>query len=352
MLELLRNGLTRITTSQGPEELQKKHGEEDQEDVLLSRDQKGQVAPADAGSFSNVNPSEDEPYLVASESKDPVLHRLPHTEGLRCLDKSATIDPCQNLQELVRKWKLCTVTQVEENKVLLRLFPILATFLIFGVVLQLGNSLFLVQGGTLDNQLSQHTVVPLTALLAVSGLSDLATTQFLLPLLNRVLKLDKGIPPKVKIAIGLFISILCCITAAEVEAHRLKVVEKNDLINDPYEIVPMSIFWLFPRFILLGVIDGFAGDGLEDFFDDHVPSIMRIYKHLSSESVFCAGSLLSALLVVIAAETSKLTGRRSWFKDSVNTSRLNYFYWLIAILGVINLLCYVFVAVKCSPKKF
>ncbi|XP_068644933.1 protein NRT1/ PTR FAMILY 5.9-like [Aristolochia californica] len=153
-------------------------------------------------------------------------------------------------------------------------------------------------------------VVPLTALLAVSRLSDVATTQFLLPLLNRMLKLEKGIP-KVKITIGLFISILCCITAAEVEAHRLKVVEKNNLINYPYDIVPMSIFWLFSQFILLGVIDGLASDGLDDFFDDHVPSIMRIYKHLSSESVFEAGSLLSALLVVIAAETSKLAGTQS-----------------------------------------
>ncbi|KAG9453946.1 hypothetical protein H6P81_006850 [Aristolochia fimbriata] len=287
--------------------------------------------------------------------KDPsvVYSSLPHTEGLRCLDRAAIRDPSdhQDAEAQVRRWKLCTVTQVEETKVLLRLFPIWSTFLMYGVVLSMGDTLFLEQGGNLDNHLSKQMTVPLSALLAFSRFSDVVTIQFLLPLVNRVLKLDEGIPPKMRIGLGLLISIPCCVTAAEVESRRLIVVKEKGLIDDAEDTVPMSIFYLVPQFVLLGVMEGFMSDGLSGFFEDHVPPRMRVYKELSSESVIGAGSLISALLIVTTREATMLGGKRSWFQYIVNGSRLDLFYWLITILSVVNLLFYVFVAVKQSPPK-
>lgn len=37
----------------------------------------------------------------------------------------------------------------------------------------------------------------------------------------------------------------------------------------------MSVFWLAPQFLIIGVADGFALVGLQEFFYDQVPDSMR-----------------------------------------------------------------------------
>ncbi|KAF5186790.1 NRT1/ PTR FAMILY 6.2 [Thalictrum thalictroides] len=64
----------------------------------------------------------------------PQATRIHHTEQFRCLDKAAIIvegDFEKNGSSSPNPWKLCSVTKIEEVKMMIRLLPIWATTIIF-----------------------------------------------------------------------------------------------------------------------------------------------------------------------------------------------------------------------------
>ncbi|KAL5991517.1 hypothetical protein ACLOJK_012426 [Asimina triloba] len=98
----------------------------------------------------------------------------------------------------------------EESKHLLRLFPIRATFLMYGMVLSLGRSFFIAQANTLDRKLSPRFQVPITFLSAVSALSKLVVTKACLPLLNWLSGLGSGVSRRIRIGVGFLVAAFCC----------------------------------------------------------------------------------------------------------------------------------------------
>ena len=59
-------------------------------------------------------------------------------------------------------WRLCTVTQIEELKILLRMFPIWATGIVFFTVCAQNSSMFIEQGMALNNQIGSFKIPPAT----------------------------------------------------------------------------------------------------------------------------------------------------------------------------------------------
>jgi hypothetical protein len=59
-------------------------------------------------------------------------------------------------------WRLCTVTQIEELKILLRMFPIWATGIVFFTVCAQNSSMFIEQGMTLNNRIGSFKIPPAT----------------------------------------------------------------------------------------------------------------------------------------------------------------------------------------------
>uniref|UniRef100_A0A7N2RCZ2 Uncharacterized protein n=1 Tax=Quercus lobata TaxID=97700 RepID=A0A7N2RCZ2_QUELO len=75
-------------------------------------------------------------------------------------------------------------------------------------------------------------------------------------------------------------------TAEQVEAHRLYLIEEENIDPmDSNQTISMSVLWLFPQFILLGLMEGLATDGLQEFFDKHVALSMRGYGPPFNECV-------------------------------------------------------------------
>ncbi|KAL9320026.1 hypothetical protein ACSQ67_011865 [Phaseolus vulgaris] len=71
--------------------------------------------------------SEDESAIKGSR-------KLDHTNELRFFDKAAVVGRSDKVRESTNPWRLCTVTQVEELKSVLRLLPVWATGIIFSTV--------------------------------------------------------------------------------------------------------------------------------------------------------------------------------------------------------------------------
>ncbi|XP_058109196.1 protein NRT1/ PTR FAMILY 5.7-like [Magnolia sinica] len=263
------------------------------------------------------------------EKDEEIKGGLIDDEQLRtCFDKTEAKEES--------KWRVCTQTEIEETKLFLRLFPIWATFIMYGMVLSMGKTFFIEQASTLDANFSPRFRIPVTFLLAVGGFSKLVITKACLPLLNKLTRLDHGIPPKVRIGAGLFLSVLCCLTASSIENRRLKVMVQKKL--------RMTIFWLIPQFLLLGGMEGLVGDGIDDLFISQVPETIWKCGPAFSESVEGMGSILSAIAMVLTDQMSKVGGRHGWFAKEIDVSRLDRYYFMFAVLSLINLCWYALVA--------
>ena len=70
----------------------------------------------------------------------------------RCLDKAATITE-NDVQDTQNPWRLCTVTQVEEAKCVLRMIPIWLCTIVYSVVFTQMASLFVEQGDVMDSNI-------------------------------------------------------------------------------------------------------------------------------------------------------------------------------------------------------
>uniref|UniRef100_A0A453QPF4 Uncharacterized protein n=1 Tax=Aegilops tauschii subsp. strangulata TaxID=200361 RepID=A0A453QPF4_AEGTS len=109
--------------------------------------------------------------LTTSSSSAESRHKIQHTNQFRFLDKAATLDKtCTTLP--MCSWSLCTVTQVEELKILLRMFPVWASFVIFYAVAGQTASTFIEQGMVMDNHVGRFAIPP-ASLSIVSVLSVL-----------------------------------------------------------------------------------------------------------------------------------------------------------------------------------
>jgi len=76
--------------------------------------------------------------------------KLERTKDFKFFDKAAVEVPTDDIKVPANPWRLCTVTQVEELKAIIRLLPIWATGIVFATVYGQMGTLFVLQGNTMD----------------------------------------------------------------------------------------------------------------------------------------------------------------------------------------------------------
>ncbi|XP_035545547.1 protein NRT1/ PTR FAMILY 5.5 [Juglans regia] len=286
-------------------------------------------------------------------------HFVPHTQGLRFLDKAAIIVPTQTLgQQEQNGWELCRVTEVEEVKLLIRMIPLWMTFIMSGVVKSIGDTYFSEQANNMDDKIGKLTVPGLFILQAFYQVSKFVFTELSSKVANKLFQKSSGrcVGP-IGVISAMVFSILCCIIAAKVETRRLNVTKSVGLVEKPSEIIPMSMFWLLPQFFFLAAVDGTSEYLCEDldevsgyciarFYRGQVPtSTMIRYLRLFTKAVCGAGIVGSVILADEVSSFSKMGGRPSWFQDTLNRSRLDNYYWTVAVLSFINLVLCILVAI-------
>ncbi|RZR80491.1 hypothetical protein BHM03_00006529 [Ensete ventricosum] len=279
---------------------------------------------------------------------------LCHTNKLRFLDKAAIIEHKDDeaataAAGIQNPWRLATVTQVEELKLVLSMVPIWVTVLPFGICVAQTNTFFVKQGSVMDRQIGNGFIIPAASLFSLAALGMVTSVTFydrmLVPFLRRVTGDERGVSILRRIGIGMAITTAGMISAALVERKRLKVAEKEGTVA-----VSMSVFWLAPQFMIVGVGDGFALVGLQEYFYDQVPDSMRSLGIAFYLSVLGVSNFISSFLIIVVDRVTSRGGRGSWFAKELNKSRLDLFYWLLAIIGTLNLCCYVFLARSTAEK--
>ena len=242
-------------------------------------------------------------------------------------------------------WQVCTVTQVEEVKLLVRMLPIWWTNLMFSAVFAQVGTLFLNQGTTMDRHMGPNFEIPAASM----PLFITATICIFLPLYDkffvpfmRSLTGDvRGLTLLQRIGVGQILSTLSIAVAAIVEMRRLKVARATGALNS--DQVPMSIFWLLPQYMLTGICEVFISVGQMEFFLDQAPDSMRSLGNALYLSTVAVGSFVSSLLVSIITELT-YDSNGGWIGNNLNQSHMDYFYWLLTILSFTNTVLFVWCA--------
>ncbi|XP_044474661.1 protein NRT1/ PTR FAMILY 5.10-like [Mangifera indica] len=244
--------------------------------------------------------------------------------------------------------KLCSISEVEEAKAFLRLVPIWVTSLIYAIVFAQSSTFFTKQGVTMDRSITPTFDIPAASLQSFISLAIFLTIpiydRVFVPIARTISGKPSGITMLQRIGTGMFLSVLSMVIAALVEMKRLKTAKEYGLIDKPNVTIPVSVCWLIPQYILFGVADAFTMVGLQEFFYDQVSSELRSVGLSLYLSIFGVGSFLSSFLVSAIDKATSGDGHESWFANNLNKGHLDYFYWLLAGLSIIEFVVYLYFA--------
>ncbi|KAF3433622.1 hypothetical protein FNV43_RR24725 [Rhamnella rubrinervis] len=272
---------------------------------------------------------------------------LCHTNRFGFLDKAAIVEEDEHTPNFQRKenpWKLATVTKVEEVKLILIMIPIWLTALPFGVCFAQTSTFFTKQATTLNLNVIPNFKIPPASIVSLAAVGMITSVtiydKILVPYLRKTTGNERGISILQRIGIGMVFSIASMSVAALVERKRLELANNNELGS----LASMSVFWLAPQSLILGLGDGFAMVGLQEYFYDQVPDSMRSLGIAFFLSIIGVGSFLSSFLISVVDSVTEISSGKSWFGNNLNVSRLDNFYWLLAAVNVLNLCLFVTIA--------
>ncbi|XP_050877847.1 protein NRT1/ PTR FAMILY 5.4 [Lathyrus oleraceus] len=299
---------------------------------------------------------DDHDSLHTSQSST-AIQTLAHTDQFKFLDKAMIIDEQDTSRKDINPWRLCSMTQVEEVKLVIRLIPIWLTCLMFTVVQSQLGTFFVKQTSTLDRSTVQHFLIPPSALQGLVGIVILFAVpiydKVFVPFARKITGHHSGITVLQRIGVGLFLSVFTMIIAALVETKRVDIAKNHNLLDNTHgkEItIPMSIWWMLPQYAICGVSDAFTIVGLQELFYDQMPDTMRSLGAAAYLSIVGVGSFVSNGIINLVVIVTSKSGEK-WLGSDLNRAHLNYFYGVLAMLSALNLCVYVWIAKGFVYKK-
>ncbi|GJN20287.1 hypothetical protein PR202_gb07645 [Eleusine coracana subsp. coracana] len=177
-------------------------------------------------------------YIVVLPDDSSILHEVPastepnckieHTSQFRFFDKAAVVASESKEQGAATSpWKLCTVSQVEELKMLLRMFPIWASMIVFFSITAQMSSTFIEQGAAMDNRIGPFSLPPasLSTFDVISVMVCIPVYDaVLVPVARRVTGRERGLSQLQRVGFGLALSVIGMAYAALVEKRRLAIL--------------------------------------------------------------------------------------------------------------------------------
>nr|CAB3496554.1 unnamed protein product [Digitaria exilis]CAB3502431.1 unnamed protein product [Digitaria exilis] len=300
----------------------------------------------------NVQLPQDDSLLHELPAKTTPMadgHKLQRTPVLRFLDKAAVISSTEDPSDS-NPWRLCTVTQIEELKVIIGMLPIWATGIVYFSVLAQFSSTFLEQGRTMNKHLGAFPIPPasLASFDAVSVLIWVPVyDRALVPAARRLTGNARGLSELQRFGTGLFLSVLVMSAAAAVETRRLASAHAGGEGGTS----PMSILWQIPQYFLVGASVVFACVGQIEFFYNEAPRSMRSLCSALALLTVALGSYVSSLVVTAVDWLTTRGGGVGWIAEDLDDGHLDRFFWLIAAMSALNLVVFVYCARRYKCKK-
>ncbi|KAK4485696.1 hypothetical protein RD792_008348 [Penstemon davidsonii] len=264
-------------------------------------------------------------------------------------DRAALItDPSElDSNGLVKNsWRLCSVKQVENFKCLIGIAPVWISAVGCFVVMDQQSIFGILQAIQMNKSIGSNFVIP-PGWMGISSMIALSIWIFIyekiyIPSARKILKRDSRLTMQQRISIGLVMSILCMLVAGIVEHKR-----RDMALRQGSFISPLHVVVLLPQFILSGLTEAFAAVAIMEFFTVQMPETMRSVAGAIFFLSLSIGSYTSSLIVNVIHSVTGGKGKRPWLGGpDLNNNRLEYYYYIIAVLGVINLVYFTFFASK------
>ncbi|CAL9137303.1 unnamed protein product [Musa textilis] len=265
--------------------------------------------------------------------------KILHSEDFRFLDKAAVPTGEDMHVQAIKNdpWKLCTVTQVEEVKCVMKMLPIWLCTIIYSVVFTQMASIFVEQGATMNTNVAAFRI-PAASMSVFDILSVIIFIgiyrNLLIPAMARISKKPKGISELQRMGVGLVIGMLAMIVAGVVEVERLKRVVVPD---EPSEL---SIFWQIPQYALIGASEVFMYVGQLEFFNGQAPDGIKSFGSSLCMASISLGNYVSIMLVNIVTSVTSKRNSPGWIPRNLNSGHLDRFYFLLAALTLIDFMAY------------
>lgn len=284
---------------------------------------------------SNPNPTSKD----ATDNSIAVMPVETPTKSLDWLNKAVVNKPIHSALE-------CTVEQVEEVKIVIKIFPIFACTIMLNCCLAQLSTFSVQQANTMDTKLGSLKVPPASLpVFPVVFIMMLAPVydHLIIPFARKLTKSEMGITHLQRIGVGLVLSIIAMAVAALVEIKRKRVAANSGLADK----LPITFFWVAFQYLFLGSADLFTLAGLLEFFFTEAPAGMRSLAMSLSWASLAMGYYLSSVIVSIVNNVTGNSKNRPWLAGTnINHYHLERFYWLLCVLSALNFLHYLFWATR------
>ncbi|KAH7287931.1 hypothetical protein KP509_31G003700 [Ceratopteris richardii] len=256
----------------------------------------------------------------------PGCRTLPHTSTLRFLDKAALLD----VQGTANSWHLCTVTEVEEVKSLIWVIPAGVSPLFFVVAISQINTLFQEQAVLMNRHLGKWLEMPPASLNILATVGSILTGLTMAAVRASILgqyvgssghSRNRSVTSFKLVGTALLCGIIAMVMSALVESYRLKSALRREIL---------SVMWLVPQTLLLGLGTNLMESGIFDFFISELSYNMHSTGACIVLIFSGAGSYLNSLLVTIITSITTHSGQAGWIADNLDEGHIDYYYWLIA----------------------
>ncbi|XP_061359340.1 protein NRT1/ PTR FAMILY 1.2-like [Gastrolobium bilobum] len=264
------------------------------------------------------------------------------TDKLRFLNKACIIKDREQ-DTASNTWSLCTTEQVEELKAIIKVIPLWSTNIMVAVGTS-QNSFWLLQAKSMDRHITSNFEIPAGSFGVFMMLSVFITAsvydRVILPLASKVRGKPVRISAKTRIGIGLFFSFVDFIALAVIESKRRRKAIQEGYIDNPQAVLDMSAMWLILHNIVCGIAEAFNAIGQSEFYYSEFPSSMSSIAASLFSLGSAVGNLVASFLVSIVDNITSRGGKESWVSDNINKGHYDKYYWLLAMMGFVNILYY------------
>nr|XP_017217447.1 PREDICTED: protein NRT1/ PTR FAMILY 4.6-like [Daucus carota subsp. sativus] len=239
----------------------------------------------------------------------------------------------------------CTVTEVKEVKIVLKILPIFMSTIMLNCCLAQLSTFSVQQAATMNTKIGSLRVspasLPVFPVLFIMVLAPIYN-HIIIPFARKVTRTETGITHLQRIGTGLFLSIVAMTVAALVEMKRKKVATLYGQLNSTKPL-PITFLWVSLQYLFLGSADLFTLAGMMEFFFTEAPLSLRSLATSLSWASLATGYYFSSVLVSTVNRVTRTFGNTPWlYGSNINYYHLERFYWLMGILSTLNFLHFLF----------
>ncbi|XP_071718896.1 protein NRT1/ PTR FAMILY 1.2-like isoform X3 [Rutidosis leptorrhynchoides] len=264
------------------------------------------------------------------------MERAELTTNLRFLNKACVLNDLNVDSSCVNPWSVSTVEKVESLKSIIRIIPIWSSgIILFTTITQNFPTL---QANTMNRHITSSFEIPaasFTLFMVLTVTLWIAIyDRILVPVLANLTHEPRGLNTKTRMGIGLLISILAMVVSAIVESIRRHVARS---VSNTHA---MSAMWLVPQYSLCGLAEAFNAVGQLEFYYSELPKSMSSLPMALFMVSNAISGLVSSLLINVVNSVTSEGGKVSWLSSDMNEGHIDYYYWLLSFLNLLNFFYY------------